>query len=169
MAIVSSDMTPGSAAPIDMLETWFAAHGWSHERIGEDEIVAATNGSWGQYELRGVWRDDDRVLQFLGFPDVKVTEPQYASIYETIGLINEQLWLGHFELWAANGVLVFRHAALLEGGDEPGLGLEQAEDLIEAAVDELDRFYPVFQFVLWGGKSPKDAIAAAMVETRGEA
>jgi hypothetical protein len=41
--------------------------------------------------------------------------------------------------------------------------------LIETAVDEIDRFYPVFQFVLWGGKSPKEAIAAAMVETRGEA
>jgi hypothetical protein len=41
--------------------------------------------------------------------------------------------------------------------------------VIEAAVDEVDRFYPVFQFVLWGGKSPKDAIAAALVETRGEA
>jgi len=27
----------------------------------------------------------------------------------------------------------------------------------------------VFQFVLWGGKSPKDAIIAAMVETHGEA
>ena len=45
----------------------------------------------------------------------------------------------------------------------PGLSLDQAETLVEAAVDELDRFYPVFQFVLWGGKSPKDAIAAAMV------
>jgi hypothetical protein len=169
MAIESADMAPGSTAPIDMLETWYAAHGWSHERIGDDEIVASTSGSWGQYELRGVWRDDDRVLQFLAFPDVKVTEPQYGAIYETIGLINEQLWLGHFELWATGGALVFRHAVLLEGGDEPGLGLEQAEALIEAAVDELDRFYPVFQFVMWGGKSPKDAITAAMVETRGEA
>ncbi len=169
MALSSVDLSQDSASPIEMLETWFNAHGWTHDRVSDDEIVAATQGSWGQYELRGVWRDDDRVLQFLAFPDITVTSAQYSQIYEAIGLINEQLWLGHFELWAGNGVLVFRHAALLEGSDEPSLCLEQAEALIEAAVDELDRFYPVFQFVLWGGKSPKDAIAAAMVETRGEA
>ncbi len=169
MRLSTIDEDTGSAAPIDMLEAWFEAHGWTNERVGEEEIVASTQGSWGAYELRGVWREDDNVLQFLAFPDIRVAEHQNATVYEAIGLINEQLWIGHFELWAGNGTLLFRHAALLDGGDEPGLTLLQAETLIETAVDELDRFYPVFQFVLWGGKSPKDAIAAAMVETRGEA
>jgi hypothetical protein len=168
MRVVQIDDDGGNAAPIDMLEAWFEAHGWSNERVGDEEIVASTQGAWGSYELRGVWRDDDNVLQFLGFPDITVSPHQTAAVYETIGLVNEQLWLGHFELWATPGTVLFRHAVLLDG-DEPGLSLDQAETLIEAAVDELDRFYPVFQFVLWGGKSPKDAIAAAMVETRGEA
>ena len=68
-----------------------------------------------------------------------------------------------------SAAVLFRHAVLIDNGDEPGLGIDHAETVIETAVDELDRFYPVFQFVLWGGKSPKDAIEAAMVETRGEA
>lgn len=169
MTMDDIDRDAGDSTPIDTLENWFSANGWSHERIGEGEIMAATQGSWGQYELRGVWRDEDRVLQFLAFPDVRVTQAQYPQIYETIGLINEQLWLGHFELWSGNGSLVFRHAALLEGDDDPSLSLEQADALIDAAAGELDRFYPVFQFVLWGGKSPAEAIAAAMVETQGEA
>ena len=157
-----------SSEPIDMLEAWFDAHGWTNERVGDEEIVASTQGAWGSYELRGVWRTDDAVLQFLAFPDIRVPDHQTAAIYEVIGLINEQLWLGHFEFWSGNGALLFRHAALLPA-DEAGLSLEQAETLIETAIDEIDRFYPVFQFVLWGGKSPKDAIAASMVETRGEA
>lgn len=169
MSFSTTDMEPDTSPPIDVLEGWFAAHGWTYDRVGEDEIVATAQGSWGAYELRGVWREDDRVLQFLAFPDVRVPDLNQTPIYETICLINEQLWLGHFELWASNGTLVFRHAALLDAGDEACLSLEQAEVLIEVAVDELDRFYPVFQFVLWGGKSPKDAIAAAMVETQGEA
>ena len=32
-----------------------------------------------------------------------------------------------------------------------------------------ERFYPVFQFVLWGGKSPGEAISAALIDTHGEA
>ena len=47
--------------------------------------------------------------------------------------------------------------------------LELTETLIESAIDECERFYPVFQFVLWGGKSPAEALAASLIETRGEA
>lgn len=157
------------STPIDVLESWLAAHSWTHERIGDEEIVAAANGAWGQYELRGIWREDDNVLQFLAFPDIRVGDDHLARMYETLGLINEQLWLGHFEMWSGNGSLLFRHAILLDGLEDGGISLDQAESLIDAAMGELDRFYPVFQFVLWGGKSPAEAIAAAMVETRGEA
>ena len=154
--------------PIDTLESYFEAHSWSFDRVGDDEIVANFQGSWAQYELRGVWREDDRVLQFLALPDIRVAADKRSVVYETIGLVNEQLWLGHFEIWSSNGMLLFRHAALLDSGDV-ALGIDQAGTLIEAAIDECERFYPVFQFVLWGGKSPSEAIAAAMIETHGEA
>lgn len=158
-----------SSAPIDMLEQYFDAHGWSHERTGDEEIVATFQGSWTQYELRAVWRDDDHVLQFLSLPDVRVPPDKRAAIYETLGLINEQLWIGHFEMWASSGILLFRHAALLDATEDGGLTLEQAETLVEAAIDECERFYPVFQFVLWADKTPAEAIAAALIETQGEA
>ena len=36
-------MTRDAAAPIDMLEAYFAAHGWDHERQ-DDEVVADGQG-----------------------------------------------------------------------------------------------------------------------------
>ncbi|MDB5684793.1 MAG: hypothetical protein JWM75_2491 [Sphingomonas bacterium] len=158
-----------ASAPIDMLEQYFAAHGWSHERTADEEIVASFQGSWAQYELRAVWREEDRVLQFLALPDIRVPADKRAALYETLGLINEQLWIGHFEMWASSGMLLFRHAALLDGGGEGALSIDQAETLVEAALDECERFYPVFQFVLWADKTPQEAIAAALIETQGEA
>ena len=89
--------------------------------------------------------------------------------YETIGLVNEQLWIGHFELWSSSGILLYRHAALIDGEEQGTMSLSAAELLVESAIDECERFYPVFQFVLWGGKTPKEALEAAMVETQGEA
>jgi hypothetical protein len=151
-----------------VLEAYFEARGWTCERSGDGEIVASAPGSWAQYELRGVWRPEDQVLQFLAFPDVKVASEKRAAIYETLGLVNEQLWLGHFEMWSNSGLIVFRYAALIDG-DEDGLSFEQAESICEAALEECERFYPVFQFVLWGGKSPSEAISAALIETAGEA
>lgn len=158
-----------ASAPIDMLETYFSALGWQFERNGEDEIVSTFQGSWTQYELRAIWRAEDHVLQFLALPDIRVSAEKRDATYETIGLINEQLWLGHFEMWAASGMVLFRHAALLDPLGDPGFTVEQAETLVEAALEECERFYPVFQFVLWGDKSPQEALAAALIDTVGEA
>ena len=103
----------------------------------------------------------------LALPDIRVNDDKRGAIYETLGLINEQLWLGHFELWSNSGIVLFRHGALLgEGGS---MTLDQAQILVETAIDECERFFPVFQFVLWGGKTPAEAIAASLIETRGEA
>ena len=168
MMLDEADTGREAEAPIDMLETYYAAHGWTFERHDE-EIVATVKGSWTEYELRALWRDEDSVLQFLAFPDIKVADDRRAAVYEAIGLVNEQLWMGHFELWSSSGVLLYRHAVLVDGEEEGTLSLAATELLVDTAIDECERFYPVFQFVLWGGKTPKDAIAAAMVETHGEA
>ena len=153
--------------PIEMLARYCDAHGWPNELVGEDEIVTQVQGSWTSYELRGVWREDDGILQILLFPEIKIVEERRAAALEALALINEQLWMGHFELWSASGMILYRHATLL--GPDGALPLDMAETLVGTAIDECERFYPVFQFVLWGGKSPAEAIAAALIETRGEA
>lgn len=155
------------AEPIDMLAAYFEAHEWPFEHVSEEEICARYRGSWTEYEVRAIWREEDQVLQMLVMPDIRVIEEKRASIYEAIALINEQLWLGHFEIWSSNGTLLFRHGALL--GTNGALTLDQAQLLIESAIDECERFYPVFQFVMWGGKTPTEALAASLIETHGEA
>ena len=88
-----------------------------------------------------------------------------SEIYELLGLINEQLWLGHFDLWSEDGVILFRHASLM--GDAVSVGT--CEELIDIAISTCERFYPAFQFVLWGGKSAGDALVASLIDTVGEA
>ena len=156
------------AAPIDMLESYFAAHGWDHERQ-EEEVVATVKGSWTSYELRAIWQEGDGAMQFLALLDIKVAGERLHQMYETLTLVNEQLWLGHFEIWSSNQTLLFRHAALINTSEQAQFSLTAAETLVQSAIEECERFYPVFQFVLWGGKSPQEAIAAAMIETEGEA
>ncbi len=152
--------------PIDLLMRYCDAHEWPHETISEDELVATVQGSWAAYEMRGVWRDEDQVLQLLMMPEIKVLDDQRVAIHETLSLINEQLWMGHFELWSSSGMLLYRHATLADGD---GLSFAAIETLVQTAIEECERFYPVFQFVLWGGKTPSEAIAAALIETQGEA
>ena len=166
MMVDEYEMERETSAPIDMLEHYFSAHNWVFERGGDEEIVANFQGSWAQYELRAVWRDEDHVLQFLALPDIRVAADKRAAVYETIGLVNEQLWLGHFDLWKEDGLLLYRNGLLLAGADTH---VGQCEALLKAALEACERYYQSFQFVLWAGKSPEDALAATLLETQGQA
>ncbi len=155
------------AAPVEMLAALFEARGWDCEVVAEDEMVGEVQGSWAKYQLRAIWRSTDNVLQFLCLPDIRVTDDKRQNACELLSLVNEQMWLGHFDIWSNGDVLLYRHGVLL--GDEGTLSIQQAQALVECAIDECDRFYPAFQFVLWGDKSPRDALDAAMVDAAGEA
>lgn len=154
------------AAPLAMLAALFRAHGWSCE-AGPDELAGEIQGSWAKYHLKCLWRADDNVLQIIALPDIRVAEDKRAVANELLALVNEQMWIGHFDMWSNAGTLLYRNATLL--GDEGLLSIAQAQALVETAVEECDRFYPAFQFVLWGDKRPKEALAAAMVDAAGEA
>lgn len=174
MIELPDDEPPGPGAPLDVLEALFSSLDWTFERDGDDEIVATVRGGWSVYELRALWREDERVLQVLADTGLKVDRAAVlpataAALFEILALVNEQLWLGHFEWWSSDGGVLFRHTVLLDPDEEPRLTLEQARALVEAAIDECDRHYPAFQFVVWGGKSPCDALRDAMVDTLGEA
>lgn len=155
------------AAPVDMLAALFDARGWPCEIVSEDEVTGEVQGSWAKYQIRAIWRGEDNVLQLLCLPDIRVASHKRGDAYELLSLVNEQMWLGHFDIWSNGDVLLYRHGALL--GDDGMLSLMQAQALVETAIDECDRFYPAFQFVLWGDKTPKAALESAMVDAAGEA
>ena len=168
MRTQESDHSPDDdAAPVEMLAALFDARQWQCEIVSDDEMVGEVQGSWAKYQLRAIWREADNVLQFLCLPDIRVAKEKKHSAFELLSLVNEQVWLGHFDIWSQGDVLIYRHGVLL--GDAGMLSISQAQALVENAIDECDRFYPAFQFVLWGDKSPRDALDAAMVDAMGEA
>ncbi len=57
--------------------------------------------------------------------------------------------------------------SILAGGLEPTT--DQCEAAIEAGVQACDRYYQCFNFVLWSGRTAKEALDTALFETVGEA
>jgi hypothetical protein len=113
------------AAPLEMLAQLFEARGWPCEFVNEDEICGEIQGSWATYQIRGVWRTEDQVLQLLCLPEIRVPEAKRKAAYELLALVNEQLWLGHFDIWSNGGVLLYRHGLML--GSEGMLSLSMAQ------------------------------------------
>ncbi len=153
--------------PLDLVEQFVTANDWLFERRSDDELAVEVPGQWCNYSLYFAWREDVGAMSFACALDMKVPVSKQAQVFELLAEINEKMWLGHFGLWEEDRMPIFRHAALLRGS--AGLTPEQIEDLMEIAVAECERFYPAFQFVIWGGKTAKEAIAASLLDTVGEA
>jgi len=153
--------------PLDVVEGLAAGNDWSFERASEDEITILVTGKWTDYQLSYTWMNDIEALHLACAFDLKVPERRRAEVQTLISLINEQMWVGHFDLWTQEGIVMFRHALLLAGGVEASG--KQCESLLGTALDACERKSAAFQFVLWAGKSAREALDAAMFETSGEA
>jgi hypothetical protein len=153
--------------PLDVVERLATGNDWSFERAGDDEITILVTGRWTDYQLSYTWMVDIEALHLACAFDLKVPDRRRTEVQALIGLINEQLWVGHFDLWVKEGMVMFRHALVLAGGVEASG--RQCEALLSTALDTCERYFTAFQFVVWAGKEAKESLAAAMFETSGEA
>ena len=153
--------------PVDIVERVAALRQWSFERADEDEISIAVSGGWSEYHVNFTWLEDMESLHIGSAFDLKVPEARRAEVLKLISHINEQLWVGHFDLWPSENVVMFRHALLLSGGVIATN--EQCESMLKIAIDACERYYQAFQFVVWAGKPAREALSGAMFDTVGEA
>ena len=154
-------------SPLEVVERMAAANHWPFERAGEDEIALNVTGRWTNYQVSFTWMNDIEALHVACAFDMKVPEPRLNEVQSLVALINEQLWIGHFDVWMQNGVVMFRHALVLAGG--VAASDRQCEAVLASALDSCERYFPAFQFVIWAGKSAREAMDSAMFETSGEA
>jgi hypothetical protein len=153
--------------PLDVVEQLAAQAGWSFEREQDDEICISVAGGWSDYHISFSWLPEHEALHIGCAFDVKAPERRRGELAKLIALMNEQLWVGHFGHWEQENVMLFRHAILLPGGQQPDAA--QCEAGLRAAIDACERYYQAVQFVLWSGRNAKEALDAALFETAGEA
>jgi len=153
--------------PLDVVESMAAGNDWPFERSGDDEITLVVTGRWTTYQVSFTWMTDIEALHLACAFEMKVPEPRLADVQQLVALINEQLWIGHFDVWTQNGLIMFRHALLLAGGVTASD--RQCEAVLGTGLDTSERYYPAFQFVVWAGKSAKEAMESSLFETSGEA
>ncbi len=153
--------------PLEVVEQMAAGNNWPFERSGEDEIALVVTGRWTNYQVSFTWMSDIEALHLACAFDIRVPELRLPDVQQLVALINEQLWIGHFDVWMQNGMVMFRHALILAGGI--AASGSQCEAVFGCALDACERYFPAFQFVVWAGKSAREAMESAMFETSGEA
>lgn len=152
---------------LDLVERELDAAAWSHERDGFNSVHCIAPTRWG--DLGGVFtmRDDPEALFFSVTLDVKPTPTRRNEINELLIRANEKLWLGHFDFWPGDGLILFRHTIPMKGRAEPESN--EVSAVIAAATEAVERFTPSMNYVIWAGKSAEEALEVALFETIGEA
>jgi hypothetical protein len=153
--------------PVDVVERLAATNEWSFDREDRDEISISVRGGWTDYHVAFTWLSDMEALHVACAFDLKVTDHRRTEVLGLVSLINEQLWIGHFDLWPKDNVVMFRHSLLLVGGAEPNAS--QCETVLQIAVNACERYYQAFQFVVWAARGAREALDSAMFETCGKA
>jgi len=153
--------------PLHVVEEVAVVRDWSFERSGEDEVSIVVQGERTDYQVSFTWMAEIESLHIACTFDMKIPDARKAETQRLTALINEQLWIGHFDLWMQSGLVMFRQALILAGG--AAATTEQCEAMLAAATDSCELYFAAFQYVVWAGKSAREAIDAVTFETRGEA
>ncbi len=152
--------------PIDLVEHIANAHDWHVDRPGDDELTMIVAGTRTDYQLSVHWRGDLESMHLACAFDFKVPDYRSGELYRLVCQINEQLWIGHFDLWTQDGLVMYRQTLLLNGAVATA---RQCETMLTAALEACERYYQAFQFVVWAGKESREALVSTMFETEGQA
>lgn len=168
MDLFLDDEVEATVDPMDSVEEVIASdERFQAERAEDGDVHFSFKCSWGETVGYFSHRSElPAVLFTLGF-DIQAPKSRYAEAARLAALINENLWLGHFDVWSDDGTIIFRHAMPMIGREEVSIGEIQA--MLAAGLDAAERFQPAFHFVILGGMNAEDAAQAALFEVSGEA
>ena len=153
--------------PLDMIEEVVLANGWEYDRDDNKNIHVQVGGNWCDYQLSYGLNEKGNIIYISCALDIKVSDKSSNEIYKLLSNINQKVALGHFEVWIEDGWPIFRHSILIS--NRKSFSKSQIEEVSLIALEECERFYPAFQFLLWDNKNANDSLDSLMLYTLGEA
>ncbi len=153
--------------PIDVVENIFSSRSFELERRSINEVVVEVQGKWNNMLLFFAWEANMQCMHLSCLMDIETKIEDRSKIFELLALVNEELWVGHFFLTGPNkNIPVFKHSVILNDGEDIESKISQ---IIDIAIKECERMYPIFKVVLTKGMDPKQALYPMMMATVGQA
>lgn len=152
--------------PIDVVENIFSSRSFELERRSINEVVVEVQGKWNNMLLFFAWEANMQCMHLSCLMDIETKIEDRSKIFELLALVNEELWVGHFSYWTEQNIPVFKHSVILNDGEDIESKISQ---IIDIAIKECERMYPIFKVVLTKGMDPKQALYPMMMATVGQA
>jgi len=153
--------------PIDIVEDVIHSKNWTFSRADDHELVAEIASSWCQYRLYFTWSEEIKAISFTITFDLKFPHNKSCKAHQLLALINEKLWIGHFDITSKNGIPAYRHTVL--SSPDNNMLHHQLENLLDIGIYECEKYYPAFQLVLFEDSDPEKALTLSTFDTIGQA
>jgi hypothetical protein len=141
----------------ETLHEFLEEDGWYPQRLGDKHIFrVGFNGKNGQLNCFAQIRVDLEQLLIYAVAPVKVPEENRVAIAEYITRANYGLRIGNLEMDFSDGEIRYKSSLDFEGETLSSQFIKMA---IYPAVQTLDRYLPGLMAVIYGGKSPEEAVA----------
>jgi hypothetical protein len=156
--------------PLESVEQFILSKDWPSERLNEYELLACIQGNWCNYQSTFSWDEQGDLFHIavsfeIGLP--RTADFHYNSeLNKLLLLANEQLVVGHFDLWREENAIVWRYGLPMRG---LSVDADYIEHLVTIAMDACERYFAAFQYVLWGGEEANHMLHVSMFETVGTA
>lgn len=160
-------LTSADADPIDIVETLASHNAWDFDRVADNQIAMAIEGTWHTYSLSLAWSAYDETLRLVCTFELDIPAARRDQVLEVIDGANDGIWSGSFTTWAEQNMIVFRYGLNLAGG--ASASGTQIDDMIAAAVEACEQYYPAFQLCLEDGGNAQQALGIAISEAYGRA
>ncbi len=148
--------------PLDVFARIALAENYDRERLGDNELHLTLPGTWCDHQVTIGWDPQGGLVQIYLLFDFRIPDGRSDAICRLISLLNSRLSVGHFDFWDKDDALVYRQSVCLSG--DARLNTAQAMTMLAAALEAAEKGYPASQYMLWGGKSAREAIDCAILE-----
>jgi hypothetical protein len=154
--------------PLDSVEDILAGQNWAFSRMNHDELMVDVTGKLGTYRMIFMWQEEYSAMQFYCHYDIVVPGYRQDLLAIAMNKVNAGLWLGHFDIPEDTGVPTFRHTSLFRGQTHSS-GADHLQDLMEIALAECERYYPMFQIMSRDEEMDENQLSLALLDSAGEA
>lgn len=154
-----------SPNPLDNIEDILNANDWDFNRMGDNELTVTLNGKFCAYRLFFIWQADMSALQFSAQYEMTIHPLNLAKAGEILMTINENTWMGHFEIAADNCVPGYRYTTLLS--PENKQSYEQLENIVDIALAQCETNYAAFSLLTEQNAANDETLPLALMQTQG--
>ncbi len=163
-ALQDNDTLNDDHNPLDNIEDILCNNNWTFERLSQDELTVKLEGQFCEYRLYFIWQEELGAMQFCAQYDMHIHSNNMDEAAATLMEINENLWMGHFDIPKRTRKPSYRYTCLMQTTEG---AQDQLENLVDISLTQCEKYFHAFHILADENAPCERQLPLALMETQG--